>query len=97
MCNPPVEDINGRFQGGRVKFAGFQGEGGGPIPKIENSRRCYDKIDWKSNFKRNDIFNMGKGDFFFLQSPILSVPRGFFKVKSNITSVCLDDDTERYS
>ena len=35
MCNPPVEDINGRFQGGRVKFAGFQGEGGAQSQKLK--------------------------------------------------------------
>ena len=48
-CNPPVEDINGKFQGGRVKVVGIP-EGytkncgknmdfqGGQWKKIENSR-----------------------------------------------------------
>ena len=30
-CNPPVEDINGKFQGGRVKVVGIPGG----KPKIE--------------------------------------------------------------
>ena len=82
-CNHPVEDINGKFQGGRVKAVGIPGG----TPKIQEKTWIFrevdakngkfqgghDKFDWKSreSTTKKSISSTGGGaGAFFWKSPI---------------------------
>ena len=81
IWNPPVEDINGNFQGDRVKAVGIPGEcqnlrknedfQRGWCKKVENSRGVMTKLTGNLGGqlqKKNDILNRGYN--FFLEESI---------------------------
>ena len=85
IITPLFEDINGKFQGGRVKVVGIPGgtpksekknhgfSGGGPMQKNGNSRGNLTgnltRNPGGSTTKKIDILNLGGGVQFFSGKP----------------------------
>ena len=70
-CNPPVEDINRKFQGSKLKIEEKTWISRGSMQKNGKFQVGHGKFDWKSReVKKFDILNRG-GTIIFWKSPFL--------------------------
>ena len=70
-CNPPVEDINRKFQGSKLKIEEKTWSSRGSMQKNGKFQVGHGKFDWKSrDVKKFDILNRG-GTIIFWKSPFL--------------------------
>ena len=70
-CNPPVEDINRKFQGSKLKIEEKTWISRGSMQKNGKFQVGHGKFEWKSReVKKFDILNRG-GTIIFWKSPFL--------------------------